>query len=87
MISKPVSPFDEMTKDWSEDDRKAISDAFKTLADRGGDAIAAETVRDGALIWQRQFGGRYPVPEEESKSQSGALRTTQPPVVAGGSYA
>ena len=80
-IQKPVAPFEDLTSSWSADERTAIADAFKTLADRGDDAIAAETVRDGALIWQRQYGLRYPVPEEEKGSSgSNAMRTAAPAI-------
>lgn len=87
-IEKPVSPFEDLTATWSDEDRTAIADAFKALADRGSDAISSDTVRDGALIWQKQFGDRYPVPaEDKEKSSSGAMRTSTPPLVTSGNFA
>lgn len=87
-VSKPVAPFDCLTSGWSEDDRAAIADAFKALADRGADAMAADSVRDGALIWQKQFGDRFPVPEEQAeKGASGAFRSAAPAIAGSGSFA
>lgn len=87
-ICKPVAPFDELTSGWTTEDRTAIADCFKALADRGDDALSAETERDGALIWEKQFGNRFPVPDADtSKSAGEALRTTVPPVVTSGKFA
>lgn len=87
-INKPVAPFEDLTSSWTQEDRTAIADAFKAIADRGQDAIDADTVREGALIWQKQFGSRYPVPEEsDSKSGGGALRTAAPAIAGSGSFA
>lgn len=66
VIQKPVAPFEDLTSSWTDDDRKKLADAFDELADRGTEAIAEEAVRDGALIWQKQFGPRFPVPEDDS---------------------
>lgn len=88
LISKPVAPFEDLTAGWTTDDRTSIADAFKALADRGTDAISAESERAGALIWQKQFGGRFPVPDsEDSKSAGEPLRTTASPVVTSGKFA
>ncbi|MBX7135747.1 MAG: hypothetical protein K1X67_24025 [Fimbriimonadaceae bacterium] len=87
-VSKPVAPFEDLTLGWTNAERIAIADAFKTLADRGQDAIDADSVRDGALIWEKQFGPRFPVPDEDKDgSVTGALITREPPVVASGNFA
>ena len=87
-VSKPVAPFDDLTSSWTNDERTAIADMFKALADRGEDALTAETERDGALVWEKQFGKRFPVPEEDAAKAAGeALRTTNPPVVTSGKFA
>lgn len=87
-VSKPVAPFDCLSSSWSTDDRTAIADAFKVLADSGEDAISSAKERDGALIWQRQFGDRFPVPPEEAaKSPAGALRASAPAITGSGSFA
>lgn len=69
-IKKPVAPFDDLSSSWSEDDRSAIADAFLSLADRGTEAMSAESVRDGARIWRSQFGTRFPVPEDDSEKDA-----------------
>lgn len=87
-ITKPVAPYDDLTEGWSDEDREKIADAFKNLAERGLDALSAESVRDGALIWQKQFGERFPVPEEDKeKAAAEALRTPHPQVVTSGTFA
>lgn len=84
-ILKPVAPFDDLTGSWTAEDRSNIAEAFKTLAERGDLALAADDVREGALIWQRQFGKRFPVPEDEgADAKSAYLRTTNPPVSTSG---
>lgn len=87
-IMKPVAPFEDLTSTWTDDDRAKIADAFDTLADRGDDAMGADTVREGALIWQKQFGSRFPVPDEDAeKAFTTALITKEPPVVTSGNFA
>lgn len=87
-VLKPVAPFEDLTSSWSDEDRSKIADAFDNLADRGVDAMAAESVRDGALIWEKQFGSRFPVPEDDgTKAFTSALITNEPPVVTSGNFA
>lgn len=88
-ISKPVAPFDSLSSSWTQEDRTAIADAFKNLADRGQDAIDADSIIEGAKIWQKQFGDRFPVPEEDKSSglTSGAQRTAGPAITGSGSFA
>lgn len=66
-ICKPVAPGDDLTSHWTSQDRADISDAFKSLAEQAQKAIDAEKIREGALIWQGQFGTRFPVPEDENE--------------------
>ncbi|HEY3780303.1 MAG TPA: hypothetical protein VGL56_04410 [Fimbriimonadaceae bacterium] len=70
-ISKPVAPFENLTASWSDDERTKIADAFQALADKGTEARDSGTVRAGALIWQKQFGSRYPVPDEDAEKVLG----------------
>lgn len=89
-INKPVSPWEDLAAGWTADDREKIADAFKTLADRGADAIAAKEARDGALIWNKQFGDRFPVPEEKKSllvAAGGAAKTAAPVITGNGSFA
>lgn len=88
-VSKPVAPFDCLTSGWTQDDRTAIADAFKALADRGQDAIDSESTAEGAKIWQKQFGERFPVPEDEQAGEkaSSAQRTAGPAITGSGSFA
>lgn len=87
-VTKPVTPFDDLSAAWTDTDRTSIADAFDALADRGKDAIDSDTVREGALIWQKQYGSRFPVPEEDKeKALTSALITKKEPVVTSGNFA
>ncbi|MCW5939188.1 MAG: hypothetical protein KF884_03365 [Fimbriimonadaceae bacterium] len=70
-VAKPVAPVEDLTASWTADDRTKIADAFDDLAEKGEEAIAADTIRAGALLWQGQFGPRYPVPDDGAEKAAG----------------
>lgn len=78
-IDKPVAPWEDLAADWTEDERKAVVAQLDNLAARGEDAIAEEDLRKAAMIWQKEFGVRFPVPDDEvAKEQRSVLRTSSP---------
>lgn len=86
-IVDPVAPWENITASWSSDDMDAVIADLNALADRGDAAIKEEKVRDAALIWNKEFGDRYPVPDEEVDAENRAFTERIPPVIGSGTYA
>jgi hypothetical protein len=80
-IWKPVTPFENVAAGWTTSQKSNFLEKLKTLRDRGQDALDEEDDVRASKIWQKQFGDRFPLAEEEVESKSAAIRTAAPAIL------
>jgi hypothetical protein len=81
-VEKPVAPFEDLAATWTSDERAKLVEALDNLAARGQDALDEEDAATAAKIWQKEFGTRFPVPEDKG-NKSAATVTTPSPAILG----
>ena len=79
-IQKPVTPYEDLTANWTFDQRQKFIAKLKNLRDRGQDALDEEDAEIATGIWQKQFGKRFPIIKSIVKESVGgtALQTPTP---------
>lgn len=82
-ISKPVTPYEDLSEKWTEIQRNNFLTKLKNLRDRGQDAIDEEDLSVASGIWNKLLGDRFEVvaPDDEDSKQdtsSSRLKTSQP---------
>lgn len=84
-IKKPVTPFEDLSANWTSDQRSKFIAKLKTLRDRGQDALDededAEGLETATGIWRQLLGDRFPLVEAPEKNKSGAPLQTPSPVI------
>ena len=82
VVRKPVTPFEDLTCNWTNRQREDFLDCLQQFRDRAADAIAEDDKSKAAKIWQKLFGDRFPDadPEEENKKAS-AMKTLAPAIL------
>jgi hypothetical protein len=81
-ITKPVTPYEDLTATWTKKQREDFLERLKQLRDRANDALDEESKAKAAKIWQKVLGDRFPdaEPEEEPKKEK-ALQTSAPAII------
>ena len=71
-ICKPVTPYEDLTANWTSDQRQKFITALKKLRDDGQDALDAsdEEISAATKIWNRLFGSRFPIVEDDCKKSA-----------------
>jgi cyclic GMP-AMP synthase DncV-like protein len=84
-ITKPVTPYENLDGAWTQRQRENYIKKLKNFVDRGNDALAEESKAVASGIWRQLLGNRFPVVEEEEKSNKAyagsALRTSAPAIL------
>lgn len=82
VVSKPVTPHEDLTAGWSSEQRRRFLEQLQQFRDLSADALEETVKSKAAKIWQKLFGDRFPDddPEPEKKKDS-ALKTSAPAII------
>jgi len=88
-IYKPVKPYEDLTQNWTDEQRQNFLEQLKNLRDRGQDALDEEDRSTASGIWRKLLGERFPevrdLPESGSSSGGVAIKTSVPTMIPTGS--
>ncbi len=68
-VLNPVDATEELTSRLDADQKKRFQTAIASLAEEGKKAIASDSRSKASKIWQKHFGDRFPVAEDESEEE------------------
>lgn len=80
-ITKPVTPYEDLAADWTDNQRANFLTKLKNLRDRGRDALDEEEKSVASGIWRRLLGDRFPEVQPDDSNKTNAFKTSQPAIL------
>jgi hypothetical protein len=86
-IKKPVTPFENLTASWTQDERQKFLERLKQLRDGAKDAVNTAATDEGkaaaSRIWRQLLGDRFPEFTSPAKKEEREPQRTTAPAVLG----
>jgi hypothetical protein len=81
-ITKPVTPYEDLTASWTHTQRTNFLDRLKQLRDYANDAVAETDKVRASKLWRKVLGDRFPEAEPaKSDTTTNAVRTSAPAIL------
>ena len=83
----PVTPFDDVCKKLSSEQKSNFKDALKAFIDDAKDALESKNQLEASQLWQVHLGDRFPDgADEDTDAKEAALRSISEKVLASNAY-
>ena len=87
-LEMPVTPYDDVCKKLTNEQKSNFSDAIEDFIDDAKDAIESDNQLEASKLWQKYFGDRFDLgADEDTDAKEAALRLTSNSILSGSAYA
>lgn len=86
-LEMPVTPYDDVCKKLTNEQKSNFSDAITDFIDDAKDAIESDNQLEASKLWRKYLGNRFPMGEDEdTDAKEAALREISKSVLSGTAY-